>query len=315
MEPTLIYTHAELGPTEKSHLVDRLNGIPIVFKEELSEVECLERFQQATVAFGNVPADWLRKTEALQWLQLESAGFGEYQTVPIPDMVTITNLKGMFSVPAAETVLGGILFLHRGLNDLVVYQRQKHWVGADLRPELKLLQDQKAVIVGWGSIGKAIQHRLEAFGVEVFTMNRSSEGADLQTPEALDDLLPKMDLVIVCLPETQETIGFFDKARLSLLAEDALFVNVGRGSVVDEAALIDCLRANKLAGCVLDVTEVEPLPASSSLWNFPNVLLTQHTSGGSGNELMKKVDIFLDNLERFRKGLRLENVVDLKRGY
>ena len=121
--------------------------------------------------------------------------------------------------------------------------------------------------------------------------------------------------MISCLPETEETIGILDRSRLSKLKRDALFVNVGRGSVVDENVLVDLLTNKKIGGCVLDVSGQEPLPADHPLWECPNTILTQHTGGGDENEVTGKVKLFLKNLERFNDGKELNHIVNINKGY
>ena len=312
---TTVYAHIFLEEAEKRHLSESLSGNTLTYAQDIPEREQHEQFLKAEVVFGNVPASWLSDTKKLRWLQLESVGFGEYQTIPVPDDLQITNLRGMFSPPVAETVVAGILMLYRGLHTLGRYQSERQWVGAELRPALRTLQGARAVIVGGGSIGQAIRDRLLPFGTHVSLMDTYQKEANLRSWSALDDELPRADIVICCLPETQETIGQFGAKRLSKLKPSALLVNVGRGSLIDEAALVDCLQQKVLGGCVLDVTRHEPLPASSLLWKLPNVVLTQHTGGGSGDELMNKVNVFLNNWQRFERGEALENVVNLTQGY
>ncbi len=312
---TTVYAHIFLEEAEKRHLSENLFDNTLTYAQDIPEREQHEHFLKAEVVFGNVPAPWLSDTKKLRWLQLESVGFGEYQTIPVPDDLQITNLRGMFSPPVAETVMAGILMLYRGLHTLSRYQSERQWVGAELRPALRTLQDARVVIVGGGSIGQAVKDRLLPFGAYVLMMDSYQEGADLRSWSALDDELPRTDIVISCLPETQETIGQFGADRLAKLKPSALLVNVGRGSLIDEAALVDCLQQKALGGCVLDVTRHEPLPASSPLWELPNVVLTQHTGGGSGDELMNKVNVFLNNWQRFERGEALENVVNLTQGY
>ena len=312
---TTVYAHIFLEEAEKRHLSENLSGNALTYAQDIPERKQHEEFLKAEVVFGNVPAPWLSQTERLRWLQLESVGFGEYQTIPVPADLQITNLRGMFSPPVAETVLAGILMLYRGLHTLGRYQTEQQWVGAELRPALRTLQGAQAVIVGGGSIGQVIQHRLLAFGTNVLIMDQFQENADLRSWTALDDELPRTDIVICCLPETQETVGQFGAERLAKLKPAALLINVGRGSLIDEETLVDRLQQKSLGGCVLDVTRYEPLPASSPLWELPNVVLTQHTGGGSGDELMNKVNVFLNNWQRFERGEALENVVNLTQGY
>ncbi len=136
-----------------------------------------------------------------------------------------------------------------------------------------------------------------------------------RTLEALDAELGKADIVVNCLPHTLETRGLIDQNRLSKFKDGALFVNIGRGSVIDETALVDALQEGSLGGAVIDVTQREPIPEDHPLWDCPNTILTQHTAGRHSAELTEKALFFLENLQRYREGAALKNIVDFTRGY
>jgi phosphoglycerate dehydrogenase-like enzyme len=218
-------------------------------------------------------------------------------------------LHGFFGQPVAETVLAGIMALKRGINKTVKLQERGEWQGAALRRELTLLYKSKVIILGSGSIGSALKKMLRAFDAEVFLYGRNPERAELTTPEELDRTLSRADIVVGCLPENTGTRHFFNKDRLALLSPNAIFVNVGRGSFVDEAALLEMLQQNRLVGAVLDVTVQEPLPLEHPFWRLPNLLLTQHCGGGTNDELLKKVEFFFDNLRCFQSGEPLLGIV------
>ena len=309
------YIHLNLPEKERHYLTQQATEVQLLFATDYPAAEQQQHFLASDIAFGNVAPDWLRQASQLRWLQLESVGFGEYQHLSLPAGLTITNLRGMFSVPVAETALAGVLSLFRGLDALSRYKDQKQWQKNALRPTLRTLHGAQAIIVGGGSIGEVIRTRLQSFGAITQVMDKYSEPADITSPEALDKQLPHADIVIVCLPETEETIHFFDAARLDKLSATAVLVNVGRGSVLDETALIGRLQAGTLSGCVLDVTQEEPLPSDSPFWDCPHTIITQHTGGGSGEELLNKVKVFLTNLNRFQQDQPLENIVNLTRGY
>jgi glyoxylate/hydroxypyruvate reductase A len=156
---------------------------------------------------------------------------------------------------------------------------------------------------------------LAAFECAVSGYARSSPQAQLHSLPELDAALPAADLIINTLPHTPETQGLLGRERLERFAPHALLVNVGRGSAVDEAALVEALNANRLGGAVLDVTAIEPLPESSPLWTHPRVILTQHTGGRFPREADAKIDVFLANYARFSRGETLGEAVDASRGY
>ncbi|MEA5458442.1 D-2-hydroxyacid dehydrogenase [Arcicella sp. LKC2W] len=266
-----------------------------------------EQFLTCDICYGNVPLDWLNASSQLKWLQLNSTGLDPYQQLT-EYQFQLTNLKGFFGQSVAETTVAGILAVYRRIDELTRLQTKNEWVGTPIRETLHLLHKAKVVILGSGAIGLKTQQLLSGFECETTVLNS-------KTISQLADYLPTTDILIATLPETKETIGLINKTYLDMLKPSALFVNVGRGSAVDENTLIEILKEEKILGAVLDVTELEPLPTESPLWNMPNVLLTQHSSGGWAEESADKVVFFLNNLARFEKGEELVNNVDLVKGY
>jgi phosphoglycerate dehydrogenase-like enzyme len=138
---------------------------------------------------------------------------------------------------------------------------------------------------------------------------------DQSTLDELDQILPSADIVISTVPDTSRTRGIFDKTRLQRFKQEAVFMNFGRGSVVDENALIEILMQKRIRGAVIDVTMDEPLPENHGLWTCPNTIITQHSGGGTADEVPRKIEWFSDNLKRFRNGETLQGMVDFERGY
>jgi len=311
-----IYCAISLDIEAQSFLREQLEEDTVVFQDKLEVSEQRPAFLQAKVCFGNAPPGWLEQTERLEWIQLESVGFGEYQNVDPKTDFVMTHLKGFFDVPVAESALAGILALYRKVDTLTRLQQRKEWVGQDLRPHMKTLKGAKVCVLGGsGGIGSHLIRLLEPFETELTVFGRRPSKSDITTPSELERILPETDVLISSLPETNETIQLMNEKRLRLLAPHAIFVNVGRGSLVDEPALINLLQEEKIGGAVLDVTEQEPLPPEHPLWTCPNTLLTQHTGGGFDREVHGKVEVFLDNLRRFREGETPKHVVNLERGY
>lgn len=292
-----------------SHLPEKYHA---VFKEDLSEPEQFEAFTKAHILLGNAPLEWLeKKSNRLKWWQLESAGFDKFKSLQLNFLTT--NVGDYYAQPCAETIVGGVLALYRKIDTLVVLQQTNTWIGAPLRLEMKLLSRQKVVILGAGEIGKCVSNILQGFNCGITVLAKSDPNADIHSVEELKTILPETDLVISCLPGTAD--GFFTKEMIGLMKTEAVFANVGRGNTVDEKALIEALSANKIEGAVLDVTDVEPLPQDNPLWNLPNVLILQHTGGGQRNEHRGKFKIFIKNLTRFENGEKLNNEIDLSKGY
>ncbi len=318
--PLAIFVYAHLDTAAKELLRSTLPAEVVTFvnKYETAGAHAVyrDRFRASDICFGNVPAEWLEGVSRLRWLQLESTGFEYYLHVRgLPPALAVTNLKGLFDRPAAETALAGLLALYRGVDVLVTAQTERRWVCLDLRPRMQMLHGKRVIILGHGSIGRMLRRLLEAFECRVQSFARTTSGAELRTTADLDRALPQADIVACCLPNTPETCGLFSRDRLARLAPLAIFVNLGRGSVVDESALVDALQSRRLGGAVLDVTVEEPLPAAHPLWGCPNTLIMQHTGGGYEGELLDKTRAFLANFAAFRSGEPLRNVVDLARGY
>ena len=275
-------------------------------KGENSEENKIE-FLDSEICYGNPPLDWLTETTQLKWLQLNTTGFDQYLSLKDFDF-QFTNLKGYFGLSVAETTVAGILGVYRKIGELARLQTLAKWIGNPIRENLYLLSKKKVLVLGSGAIAQKIKQLLSGFECETTLL-------DSKTVSQITDYLPLTDILISTLPETTETKGLVSKEYLEMLNSTALFVNVGRGTNVDEQALIEILQTKRIMGAVLDVTEVEPIPMESPLWEMENVLLTQHSSGGWNEESSGKVKFFLENLERFEKEDELLNIVDLEKGY
>lgn len=303
-----IYIHTKFESAEVAIIKEQLSGkYEVLIGEEISLENREQHFLQADICFGNVPLAWAQKTTQLKWLQLHSAGLDPYQQLENYTF-QITNLKGFFGQSVAETTVAGILAMYRGVAHLSKLQTESKWIGTPLRSSLHLLSNAKVLVLGAGAIGQKVKDLLIGFNCETTVL-------DSKTVVNLDEYLPTTDILVATLPETPETIGLLNKTRLQMLKPSALFVNVGRGSAVDEEALIELLQQNKIYGAVLDVTAKEPIPENHVFWQMPNVLLTQHTSGGWAEENLDKIRFFIENLERFEKGEALINIANLARGY
>ena len=303
-----IYIYTPFAETEIQKFKDSLSAkYRLIIGQELPVEQREEQFRTCEICYGNPPLAWLAGNEILQWLQLNSTGLDPYQKLTSYHF-KLTNLKGFFGQSVAETALAGILGIYRRIDHLARLQSEKHWIGVPLRASLHLLKKSKVLILGSGAIGLKIKELLTGFQCETTILNS-------KTITQLADYLPSTDILIAALPETRETIGLLSKEYLAMLKPSALFINVGRGSAVNEEYLIKILQENKIFGAVLDVTAKEPLPTESPLWAMSNVLITQHSSGGWAEEATEKVKFFLSNLERFESGEELVNNVDLVKGY
>jgi phosphoglycerate dehydrogenase-like enzyme len=227
--------------------------------------------------------------------------------------VRLTTSAGSTAEPIAQTAIMGLLALARGLPRWLVAQRAHQW-----DPERKVpprdLRGQTAVIVGLGKIGAEIARLARVLGLKVIGVRRGARGPDdpvdeMHAPAALPELLGRCDWLVIACPLTDQTRGLIDAAMLARLPQGARIINIARGEIVAEAAMIAALRSGQLAGAYLDVFETEPLPPESPLWDLPNVLVTPHNSSASSGNEQRVLEIFLDNLARWQRGAALVNEV------
>jgi phosphoglycerate dehydrogenase-like enzyme len=266
----------------------------------------------------------LQIAKKLKWIHATTAGVGQ---LTYPDLVAsgivVTNASGVFSVPMAEHTIGLLLALARNFPDSVRQQDQKIWSQQALwdKPQhLSELNGATLVIVGFGSIGREIAKRAAALEMQVIGVTRSGQGDATHTQrivsvEMLDEVLPEADYIVVAVPETGETKHLFNEERLTKMKLGARLINLGRGSAIDEAALVRALERSRLGGAALDVAEVEPPPAESPLWNAPNLFITPHTSAISSRLWQRETDLIVHLLEQWFARKELSNRVDLTKGY
>jgi len=308
-----LFVYTSLDKALQSSLRKELPAtVQPIFKDELSGTQLMEAFNSAEIIMGNPPVDWFKQIPPkLAFWQLDSAGFENYRNLNIN--VPVANMGDFFAQPCAETMVGGILAFYRNIHLLVRKQDKKEWLGSKIRTSLDLLGNKKVIILGSGSIGQALKQMLLGFGCQVKMTARKNPNADIHSFEELLEVLPHTDLVINTLPGNLNK--YVSAEFIQAMKPGSLYASVGRGSTTDEAALIDALQTGKLAGAVLDVTEQEPLPETSSLWEMENVVLTQHTGGGYIEENEGKVKKFMDNLKRLLNKEEIQSQVNLSQGY
>jgi phosphoglycerate dehydrogenase-like enzyme len=259
-------------------------------------------------------APLLRRTDELRWVHAASVGVNRL-ICPELESVTLTNSRGVFDTSIAEWVLAAVLAHVKGLSDTWALQREGTW----RYRTTGLLAGMRAAVVGTGSIGRAIADRLARLDVHVTLVGRTPDlDPEFGTIRSSDDLVAvaaDVDLLVLAVPLTPATTALAGTEVLTALGPRGFVVNVGRGPTIVESDLIDALRAGTIAGAALDVFEVEPLPAASPLWSMPNVLVSPHMSGDYVGFEVDMMKVFTDNLERWRRGEPLLNVVDPAFGY
>jgi phosphoglycerate dehydrogenase-like enzyme len=316
----LIVNALRLRPEHLAAIRERAAGLELVAVR--TEEELITALPDADILCGwgrNLTAELLRKATRLRWVHMFSAGV---ETALTPELragsVILTNSRGAHGIPIAEHVMGMILAHERALPFLWANQARREWK----RPAAREIWGRTIGILGLGGIGREIALRAGAFGLRVLAVRRTAGAqtppdgvAGLFGPDQLPSFLAELDYLVVAVPLTSATRGMIGRRELAVMKPDALIVNVARGLVIDEEALIAALRAGEIRGALLDVFCREPLPPESPLWDLPNVMISPHSSAVSDRTVDRCMDIFLDNLERFLGGRPLTRVVDRQTEY
>jgi phosphoglycerate dehydrogenase-like enzyme len=295
------------------------------FDDPETREEAEELLPSADVVLGYAlrPHNFERAAR-VRWVHSTAAGVGH---LLFPELVesdiVVTNARGIHARSMTEHVLGVMLAFTRRLHVARDMQRERRWTQVELwraTPGFAELEGATLGLVGFGRIGRAIGEAARAFGMRVLAVRRRPEADPAPAheqwgPERLDEMLGLSDWVVLAAPHTPETDRLLDAERIARMKPGARLVNVARGALVDEAALVEALRSGHLAGAALDVMEEEPLSAGSPLWSMPEVIVTPHISG-VGPRFWERIGAqFARNLRRFRDGLPLENLVDKRGGY
>jgi phosphoglycerate dehydrogenase-like enzyme len=282
----------------------------------------------AEVFYGfRFPAALLPRAPRLRWFQSASAGIEETLSGPFLERdIVLTNAAGVAAVGIAEHVLGIMLTFCRNHHVALRLQQEARWdraaVMAGTGTPVRELSGSRVAVLGLGPIGRRIATVAAALGATVRGMRRHAPDAPAPAPfeavagpSGLDALLAWADFVVLAVPHTAETDRLIGARELALMRPDAYLINVARGGVVDEPALVEALRRNAIAGAGLDVFVEEPLPPTSPLWTLPNAIVTPHASGATPHYFQRALALFIDNLQRYLDGRRLRNVVDRTLGY
>ena len=257
---------------------------------------------------------------AVRWVHCRAAGLDDLLTPELSESpVPLTNGSGVFSPPLGEFVLGAILYFAKDLRRLIRNQTAGVWEPFDIAE----ISGQTAGIVGYGDIGRAVATRLRAMGMEVLASRRTPptvSHADpvvgkFYGPDGLLEMIARCDYVVVAAPLTPQTRGLIGVREFAAMKPGAVIINVGRGAVIDEPAMIRALTEKRILGAGLDVFTTEPLPAGHPFFQLENVLLSPHSADHTPDWLERAMQFFLTQFERFAKGEPLLNVVDKKRGY
>jgi phosphoglycerate dehydrogenase-like enzyme len=288
--------------------------------------EQLERWRnhlsRAEVAFEfdwERPDQLLKRAPKLRWVQASSSGIGPLieKLGLAGSPLVITNAAGVHAQPLAEFVILAALHFAKEMPRLNQWQKERHWE----RFCGYQVAGSRMTLIGLGKVGSRIAELSAALGIQVTGHRRTAGGQPVPgvltvvDADGLDRALPETDILVIAAPDTPETANLVNRRRLELLPSNAVVVNVGRGSLIDEQAMIELLQAGRLRGAALDVFAKEPLPAESPLWGMANVIVSPHSASTVVQENDRLVDLFIENLHRYLDGRELVNVFDHRRKY
>ena len=308
-------------PVEERHRRQIASVSPDLEVVDAGQQRIAELLPTADIFCGHakvpVPWDEVVAQGRLQWIQSSAAGM-DHCLAPavIASKITVTSASGLFANQVAEQTLALILGLLRGLPTFFRQQQAKEFT----RRPTGDLHGKTIGIVGFGGNGRRIAEVLAPFevrvvAVDMFPVNKPDYVEELLPAERLLDVLRQSDITILCVPLNDRTAGMIDANALKLMKPASILINVARGPIVDEAALIDVLNRGHVQAAGLDVTEVEPLPPTSSLWEMPNVIITPHVGAQSAKGVDDSTDFFCKNLRHYLAGEPLDNLVDKALGF
>jgi len=294
--------------------ISRVADTPVSVNACTSEEEAVENYSGQRILFGNpaMIAAILPEMPEVGWVQSTWAGVTPLTTLDRRDY-TLTGVKDVFGPQISEYVMGYLLAHELKVHERMDHQRQGNWFDAPSGA----MHGKRLGIMGTGSIGAHIAQTAGVFGINVVGLNLSGGSSasfdEVMPVTGLHEFLGGLDYLVSSLPQTRSTENLLDEAALRKLPAHAYFINVGRGNVVDDEALVDALQNGELAGAALDVFEEEPIPQVSALWHAPNLSITAHIAAISHPSLI--APIFVDNYQRYHTGQPLKYVIDFDKGY
>ena len=284
------------------------------------EIQISQHLPEAEVIGGNphaLPVSFAQ-AKKLKWIQLLSAGVDKVLTPEVKQSdILLTNVSGVHVIPIAEHVLGFLLLYTRKFKETLANQREGIWRRRD---DVTELRGKTVCIAGLGRIGTEIARVLDCLGVRMIGVDvpgkeKPSFLESMYTTQEWNKALSQADFVVLSLPYTLTTHHLFGKEKFAMMKPSSVFVNIGRGAVVNEPELIEALEHHTIAGAALDVTEQEPLSPESPLWTMPNVVITPHQSGHSEKMMDRAFDMFAENLRAYLNGQKMNTLVDKERVY
>ena len=276
-----------------------------------------EHITDVDILFGHLGEDAMPEATALRWVHQPHAGVEGFMYPAFKaSEIILTNCRGLYGTQIAEHAFALLLSITRRIPNQLEFMKAKHWE----RVPCVELAGMTMGILGLGGIGRAIAERAQAFefniiAADIEPIDKPDTVSELFGLDELMAFLAKSNILMVCCPSTPETHKLLSDAQFNQMPDDSYVVNVSRGKVIDEEALVAALQGTKLAGAGLDVTYTEPCPPESPLWEQQNVILTSHSAGSSQHIRRRAMQLFIDNLHRYVEDEPLVNVVDKQKGY
>lgn len=301
---------AKEHPDLQIHTCGTYEGLPAMVAETGAEVVYSVRFNGTPT----YPRQALLEAETVKWVSVGGSGT-DHMHPWNPDMLTVTNSAGVAAGMMAQYALGAMFHFTLGLPAFRAAQARREWLSAQVEP----IDGKTVLIIGLGKTGEAVAARSKALGLNTIGVRARPKDTpnvdEVHGMDALPDLWGRADFIVTCVPLLDSTRGLVGADAFAAMNETAVIIDVSRGGVIDEAALLAALDANRIRGAALDVFTVEPLPAEHPLWAYENVIITPHCSSVYLGWDLKSVEMFSDNLMRYRKGEALTNIVNPERGY
>lgn len=301
---------------------DQIDRIPsymdvtLASQQELKE----ELIKEAEVIIGKPPIAMLSEAKQLKWLQLETAGSEQYAKQGLlPAGCILTNATGSFGLTISEYLICTILMLMRNMNLYIRNQEQANW---RVEGPISTIHGSTFLIIGLGDLGYEFAKKVKALGGYTMGIKKHVDGPiahmdEVGTMEDIARMLPKADVVVLCLPSTKETVRCFKEEHYAMMKSTAFLANVGRGDVLVTEELLAAVQKEQIAGAILDVCDVEPIPQSHPIWKEERIILTPHISGTFQLAETKErfVNIMTANMEAYANAQPMQNVVDMEEGY
>lgn len=313
-----VYFTFDSRPDLQEQLVEQFPEVEFVFRKGIIDGD-LETAEVIVTYGEDLTEEHIAKAHNLKWIFVASAGVEKMPKNSIAERnILVSNVRGIHKKPMTESILAHILSIKRELPTIYTNQRKKLWDKRAGRPTE--LNGSTALIIGPGAIGGEIGRLLQAFEVYTIGCNRSGKPADyMNETYRIDDMaehLPKADIIISVLPSTEETEHLIRYEHFQVMRDNAIFMNFGRGNLVETNVLIRALKEKQIHHAVLDVFEEEPLPLDSTLWDLDNVTISPHCSSHSSRYLERSLEIFIPSLKKYLNGeTDIENRMNLLRGY